>query len=161
MTTTFIIRERMDSDTAALAEVFQRSIREVASRDYRPAQIDAWARFAEETADWKDRMHTRLVWVAEEQGRPIGFIQFELPDHIDLTYVHPEHQRKGVATALLAKVEEAARQNGIKLLKVEASITSRPFFEARGFQTIAPQIVLARGEEFLNYRMEKWLKGEE
>src|SRR5437868_14223102 len=157
MTRSLIIRERMESDSAALAEIFRRSIREVASRDYRPSQIEAWAQFAEENTAWDERMRTRLVWVAEEQGQPIGFIQFELPDHIDLTYVHPEHQRKGVATALLAAVEEFARLSGVKLLHVEASITSRPFFETCGFGVIAPQIVTARGEDFLNYRMEKWL----
>jgi putative acetyltransferase len=157
MTRHFIIRERMPSDGAAIADIFRRSVREVASRDYRPSQIEAWARFAEENAAWDERMHNRLVWVAETDGRPIGFIQFELPDHIDLTYVHPEHQRKGVATALVVAVEEFARQTGVKLLHVEASITSRPFFEACGFEVIAPQIVTARGEDFLNYRMEKWL----
>src|SRR5437764_15445949 len=158
MTRSFIIRERMESDSAALAEIFRRSIREVASRDYRPSQIEAWTRFAEENTAWDERMRNRLVWVAEEQGQPIGFIQFELPDHIDLTYVHPEHQRKGVATALLAAVEEMARQSGVKLLKVEASITSQPFFAERGFETVSPQIVTAHGLEFLNYRVEKWLK---
>ena len=158
MTGHFIIRTRSESDTDALVEIFRRSIRETASRDYRPEQIEAWARFADENTAWDERMNTRLVWVAEEQGKPIGFIQLELPDHIDLTYVHPEHQRKGVATALLAAVEEMARQNGVKLLKVEASITSQPFFAERGFETISPQIVTAHGLEFLNYRMEKWLK---
>jgi putative acetyltransferase len=158
MTRAFIIRQRIEGDSAALAEIFRRSIQEVASRDYRPAQIEAWSRFADENTAWDRRLRTRLVWVAEEQGQPIGFIQLELPDHIDLIYVHPAHMRKGVATALLATVEEAARRNGINLLNVEASITSRPFFEARGFETISPQIVTARGEDFLNYRMEKWLR---
>ena len=157
MSRVFTIRERRDSDGPALAEIFRRSVREVASRDYRPAQIEAWTKFVEETTAWDERMRDRLVWVAEEAGQPIGFIQFEAPDHIDLTYVHPEHQRKGVATALLARLELAARSHGAKLLKVEASITSRPFFEARGFATTTPQIVTARGEEFLNYRMEKSL----
>jgi putative acetyltransferase len=43
-------------------------------------------------------------------------------------------------------------------LYVEASITSRPFFVARGFQIIAPQVVAVHGQEFLNYRMEKRLE---
>ncbi len=86
-----------------------------------------------------------------------GFIQFDPPDHIDLTYVHPAHQRQGVATALLATVEAAAQVNGVKALHLEASITSRPFFAARGFETITPQLVSVAGQEFLNYRMAKKL----
>jgi putative acetyltransferase len=157
MTAKIIVRPRMDDDAPALVEIFRRSIREVASRHYRPAQIEAWVRFADETAAWHQRMRSRQVWVAETDGKPLGFIQFEPPDHIDLTYVHPEHQRCGVASALVATVESAARANGVAALLVEASITSRPFFAARGFEIIAPQIVTARGQDFLNYRMRKKL----
>ncbi len=74
-----------------------------------------------------------------------------------MTYVHPECQRNGVASALLATLEAEARRRGVALLNVEASVTSRPFFEARGFEVITPQIVSARGEDFLNYRMSKRL----
>ena len=74
-----------------------------------------------------------------------------------MTYVHPDCQRMGVASALLAALEAEARRHGVALLNVEASITSRPFFAARGFDVIAPQIVMARGQEFLNYRMFKRL----
>jgi putative acetyltransferase len=157
MSNRFVIRKRIESDSAALAEIFRRSIREVASRDYRPTQIEAWVRFAESSTAWEDRMRARQVWVAVDDGQPIGFIQFDPPDHIDLTYVHPEHQRQGVATALLSVLEVAARAKGVTVLYVEASITSRPFFAAQGFQTVAPQIVTANGQEFLNYRMEKRL----
>ena len=158
MSERYLIRSLAESDIPALTEIFQRSIREVASRDYRPAQIEAWTRFAEESAAWEESMSLREVWVAEQAGKPIGFIQFEPPDHIDLTYVHPEHQRRGVATALLAKVEARARETGAPALHLEASITSRPFFAARGFEVVAPQIVTARGQDFLNYRMMKRLR---
>lgn len=153
----FNIRPAMDDDAPALVEIFRRSIREIASQHYRPAQIEAWVRFADEADAWRQRMRSRDVWVAETNGKPLGFIQFEPPDHIDLTYVHPEHQRCGVASALLEKIETVARTNGVPALNVEASITSRPFFAARGFEIIAPQIVTARGQEFLNYRMRKVL----
>ena len=158
MTNGFIVRDRMESDDADLAEIYRRSIREVASRDYRPAQVEAWVRFAEDRAAWQERLRARRVWVAVEDYRPIGFLQFDPPDHIDLTYVHPARQRLGVATALLSAVEVEAREKRITVLYVEASITSRPFFVARGFQVIAPQIVTVHGQEFLNYRMEKRLE---
>ena len=157
MSAAFTIRPWRESDTSALGEVFRRSVREVASRDYRPAQVEAWVQAPGEIETWNTRMRNRVVFVAEDQGRSIGFIQYDPPDHIDMTYVHPEYQRQGVASALLAALEDEARKRGVTLLNVEASITSRPFFVARGYEVITPQIVTARGEDFLNYRMSKTL----
>ena len=152
-----VIRRWAEADTETLAEIFRRSVREVASRDYRPAQIEAWAAAPGETSAWNERMRKRIVFVAEHDGSPIGFIQYEPPDHIDMTYVHPEWQRRGVASALLAALEAEARKRNVALLNVEASITSRPFFQSRGYEIITPQIVTARGQDFLNYRMSKRL----
>jgi putative acetyltransferase len=161
--TGFFIRPWREADTEELGEVFRASVREVASRDYRRAQIEAWVKAPGEIGTWTERMRNRVTFVAQEgvageESRLIGFIQYEPPDHIDMTYVRPDAQRKGVASALLAALEAEARRNGVRLLNVEASITSRPFFEARGFEVITPQIVTARGEDFLNYRMSKRLE---
>lgn len=46
---------------------------------------------------------------------------------------------------------------GLARLFTEAGITARPFFEARGFVVLAPQVVTCRGVEFVNYRMERVL----
>jgi GNAT superfamily N-acetyltransferase len=54
-----------------------------------------------------------------------------------LMYVHPAHQDKGVASALLEPVESFARRHRLAQLSTEASITARPFFEHRGFRLIA------------------------
>jgi putative acetyltransferase len=153
----FVIRPWTPEDTDALADLFRRSVREVASRDYRPAQIEAWAAAPGNAQEWTERMRKRVVFVADEAGQAIGFIQYEPPDHIDMTYVHPQRQRMGVASALLAEVEEKARKRGVGLLNVEASITSRPFFEARGYEVLTPQVVTVRDQDFLNYRMAKRL----
>jgi putative acetyltransferase len=153
----FVIRPWTPEDTDALAELFRRSVRQVSSHDYRPAQIEAWAAAPGNAHEWTERMRKRVVFVADEAGRPIGFIQYEPPDHIDMTYVDPERQRMGVASALLAEVEAEARRRGVGLLNVEASITSRPFFEARGYEVLTPQVVTVRDQDFLNYRMAKRL----
>ena len=129
----------------------------MASRDYRPEQIEAWEAAPGDASVWTERMRKRVVFVAEAEGRPIGFIQYEPPDHIDMTYVHPDWQRKGVASALLSALEAEAKSRGEAVLNVEASITSKPFFAARGYEAILPQIVTARGVDFLNYRMSKRL----
>lgn len=157
MTDEVLIRRWRETDTEELADVFRRSVREVASRDYRPAQIEAWAAAPGETSTWNERMRNRVVFVAEHETHLLGFIQYEPPDHIDMTYVHPDWQRRGVASQLLAALETEARHGYVRVLNVEASITSRPFFQAHGYEVLTPQIVTARGQDFLNYRMSKKL----
>ena len=60
---------------------------------------------------------------------------------------------------MLAEVVAEARRLGLVRLLVEASITARPFFESQGFVMLAPQVVVCRGVEFVNYRMERMLAG--
>jgi putative acetyltransferase len=54
-------------------------------------------------------------------------------------------------------METEARRRGIVRLFTEASITARPFFEHSGFSLIAEQVVVCRGVEFVNFRMDKHL----
>ncbi len=149
----FRIRRAIPAEYALLAEIFRMSVREVAARDYSPAQIDAWT--AAEP-DWNAQ--EALVFVAEDSGTPIGFAEYELPDCVGMTYVHPQYIKKGAGRALLAALEAEAVRRGVDVLNVEASITSRPFFQACGFAVITPQIVRVRGEDFLNYRMTKQIR---
>ncbi|HTX06424.1 MAG TPA: GNAT family N-acetyltransferase, partial [Steroidobacteraceae bacterium] len=90
--------------------------------------------------------------------RIAGFSDLEADGHIDLLYVHPDFQRRGVARALLEHIESAARERSLLRLYTEASITARPVFEARGFRVIAPRTVTVGGESMINYRMEKGLE---
>ena len=105
-----------------------------------------------------ERRASRPTWVAEIDGRIAGFTDLEPDGHVDMMYVHPDFKGRGVATALMATVEEAAAAQKLGRLYTEASITAKPFFEKKGFRVIAPQIVHVRGQDLVNYRMEKSLR---
>ena len=77
-----------------------------------------------------------------------------------MMFVDPAHQGRGVARMLLAYIETRAQDQGIGRLFTEASITARPFFEKCGFDLIAEQEVLLRGQTFTNFRMVKTLNSE-
>ena len=150
-----IVRAYRPEDRDAVINVIVRAIRESAIRDYSRAQINAWAavdRNAWSVAD------DRLLWVAVVDGLVVGFTDLELSGHLDRMYVHPEHEGRGVASALLNRLEEAARYKGLARLFTEASITARPFFERRGFELLTAQVVEFRGEKFKNFQMEKHLR---
>lgn len=133
-------------------------MRDIASHDYTAQQIRAWASCIVDERQFGQRCESKPTWVAEVDGRIAGFSDLDPDGHIDMLYVHPDCQRRGVARALLQHVEEAARATGLRRLYTEASITARPVFETMGFRTIVPQTVTVRGESMTNYRMEKRLE---
>jgi putative acetyltransferase len=153
---TLSIRPYRPDDLDAVIRIFLTAIRETAAKDYDRAQIDAWAQADRDM--WAKRRLSRPTWVAVVGAKPVGFTDLEPDGHLDMMFVHPAHQHTGVATALLERVEAAARAQGLSRLFTEASITARPFFERRGFRLLAAQVVSVRGQALANYRMEKPLR---
>lgn len=153
--TAALVRAYQPEDRDALINVFARAIRESAIRDYSPAQVEAWS--AVDRANAWSAVGDRLIWVAVAGASVVGFTDLEPSGHLDHMYVHPEHEGRGIASALLTCLEAAARRKDLVRLFTEASITARPFFERRGFKVLTAQVVEFRGEKFKNYRMEKLL----
>ncbi|MGH6827313.1 MAG: GNAT family N-acetyltransferase, partial [Rhizomicrobium sp.] len=120
-----------------------------------PEQIMAWA------PDDIDRQTTAIrnlakpTWVAEVEKLLVGFADLEPTGHLDRLFVHADYQRQGVGSVLLSRVETAAKERGLKRLSSEVSITALAFFTHRDFRIVCPQTVTVRGQQFLNYRMEK------
>lgn len=144
-----LIREYRDGDFSTLCQIFQRAVRQTASQHYSPAQVNAWAQVDE--TRWRQKMADSRVLVALLDDTPVGFVT-AVDHYIDLLFVDPSYSRQGIASALL-KALFAALPTGT--LTVEASITARTCFARLGFVVVAEQEVEARGERFVNYRMEK------
>jgi putative acetyltransferase len=149
------IRAYRAADLDAVIAIFLGAVTQVASRDYTPLQIAAWARADREA--WSRTRLSRPTWVAVVGGAVAGFTDLEPNGHLDMMYVHPERQGVGVATALLETVELAARRQALSRLFTEASLTALPFFERRGFSVVAPRLAIVRGQGLRNFKMEKFL----
>ena len=149
------VRDYLPTDLDAVIAIFLGAIREIASKDYDRAQVDAWAQV--DRAGWAERRLSRPTWVAVRDQTLVGFTDLEPDGHLDMMFVHPAYQRIGIASLLLETVETAARDQGIPRLFTEASITARPFFEKRGFSLLAAQRVEKRGQTLTNFRMQKIL----
>jgi putative acetyltransferase len=155
-----VIRSYEAADAASLVDLYRASVRSIAARDYNQSQVRAWAPDVIDEEKFGQRCESKSTWVAKIEDRIVGFSDLEPNGHVDMLYVHPDFQRRGVARALLQHVEKAARGMDLRRLHAEASLTARPAFEAMGFRVIAPQTVTFRGEAFTNYRMEKRLDPE-
>ncbi len=150
-----IIRDYVPADVDALIDLFRQAVRRTAIRDYSEAQVKAWAPDEVERERWVERRSSRPTWVAEIDGRIAGFADLEPDGHVDMMYVHPDFNGRGVANALFARIEAAAAELKLWRLYTEASITAKPFFEKKGFRVISAQTVHVRGQDLVNYRMEK------
>jgi N-acetylglutamate synthase-like GNAT family acetyltransferase len=150
-----LIREFDISDTEEIMQFFYDTVHRINIRDYSSEQVDAWAPKDMDYAQWSDRLQSRMTYVAEEEGKVIGFAELEKTGHIGCFYCHADYQSMGVGTQLLNQIQLKAKKLGLQKLLTEASITARLFFERRGFRVITPQEVERRGMKFINYVMEK------
>jgi putative acetyltransferase len=151
------IRDYQASDCEALAGIFTRAVRQIARRDYSPAQIAAWAPQTHDMDAFGARRIARPTFVAEYKKQVAGFTDLDGEGHIDMFYVDPDFQRRGVGSAMLRFVTERAQAERCKRLFGEVSITARPVFERHGFKVLAYQTVETNGQALGNYRMEKLL----
>ena len=151
------IRRARIGEARLIGNLFRDTVRAVNRRDYSQAQVEAWAPEAVEQDHWVARIERMYFIVAMLDGELAGFAGLIGMDDLDLMYVSKDHQRRGVASALLDDIEREARSRGSHRLATEASLTARPFMERRGFKVVAEQQVPHNGQVFTNFVMEKRL----
>ena len=151
-----ILRAYRPSDLPEILELFYDTVHTVNAGDYTAEQLDAWADGAPDTEEWGRTLSEHTALAAVEDGKLAGFGDMASPGFLDRLYVHRDYQRRGIASALCAALEEAAE--GDRMV-THASITARPFFEARGYRVLRAQSVVRHGVPLTNYVMEKRLPG--
>lgn len=91
----------------------------------------------------------------QEDDQIIGFADISYEGYLDRLYIHTNYQRKGIASALLKKLENEAIKHKLTQITTEASITAKPFFLKKGFYIVKEQMVEIRDKKLRNYLMEK------
>lgn len=150
------IRPYREMDAAALAAVFERAVRTIASGDYSPAQIQAWIGTIPREAHFRKKMADgRRCWVAiDKSDRATAFVDLEANGHIEFLFADPAVAGRGVTTDLLDALEEAARDDNVSRLWVEASEPARRFFLKRGYSVLQRREFEIGGVPIHNYAME-------
>jgi putative acetyltransferase len=147
-----VVRRYVATDLQSLVEIFVRAVHEGARAEYTLEQREGWAPRSQDLVAWGRRLESGGAFVCELGQRPIGFVRVGGAGLVDLLFVHPEFQRKGVGRALLEQVISYA---GDVELKANVSLTARPLFEKVGFVVVAAQEV-ARGQVLLGqFRMRR------
>ena len=144
-------------DTEQIARLFHNTVRKVNIKDYSERQVIAWSPKDVYFRDWQTVCSSRYTYIAEEDGKIIGFGELEPNGHIDCLYVHYQRQRQGVGSKIYRAIETQARELNLIRLFTEASITAKAFFISQGFKVIQQQQVICRQEKFINYLVVKIL----
>ena len=153
------IRPYESHDAAGVADVFYRSVREVALSDYTADQVKAWVpeRWDAEQEHRRSGDGRLVLVAADGSGQVVAFIDLEPDGHIDRLFCAPEAAGRGIASQLYDRIETAAREQGLTRLFTEASELARRFFERKGFLVVERQDMILRGVPIHNYRMAKTL----
>ncbi|MBS0426093.1 MAG: GNAT family N-acetyltransferase [Proteobacteria bacterium] len=151
------IRRFRWGDEAALFGVYFSAIHDIASRDYTPEQVQAWAPADLDTELWRDRMRGIRPFVAEIDDRVVGYADVQPSGHIDHFFVSGAHQRRGIGAALMARIHEEARSLGLSELTSDVSETAEPFFAHYRFEVVERRFPVLRGVTLENALMRKVL----
>jgi putative acetyltransferase len=150
------IRPVKRADVPQIARLYYETVHRVNARDYGPEQIAAWAPRVYTDAFWLQRFRRYRVFVAEEEGKAVGFAELAPDDGaVDCFYVHHAHKGRGVGAALMGRIEREARRRGATRLIADASLTAEPFFRRMGFRVVRRQVKIYRNRAFKQAAMEK------
>jgi putative acetyltransferase len=153
-----IIRKFQPTDLEAILQLFYDVVHTIGAKYYDSEQVNAWAsKDSLEKDKWLQSLTANIAYVAEDNGKIMGFGDMTQTGYIDRLYVHKNYQGRGAALAIFRKLEEEARRLGIAELTTEASIMAKPLAERQGFEVIQEQCKIHKGVEFINYFMRKKL----
>jgi putative acetyltransferase len=147
------LRPYAAQDAGALAGIFFDAVRIGAAPKYTAAELAAWAPERPSADKWAARLAGLWTVVAEDGGRPVGFMSLADSGYLDLAYVAPDRRGQGVADALWLSLLAEARARGLPRLTTEASRMARPFFLRHSWQVESSQQVERHGVAIENFRM--------
>lgn len=149
-----VLRGYVESDLEEIAELFYNTVHSICNRDYTKEQLEVWATGKIDKETWHQSFWNHETMVAILENKIVGFGDLD-GAYIDRLYVHKDYQNIGIATEIVDKLEQLARDNKETIITVHASITARPFFEKRGYTIVKEQQVERQGIHLTNYVMEK------
>ncbi len=147
------IREFQLGDEADLHVVFRSAVHEIASKDYTPEQIEAWAPASFDSEVWAKRMQGIHPFVVEHNAKLVAYADVQPTGYIDHFFVSGPFARTGIGTLLMNRIHETASARGIEVLTSDVSRTAQPFFARFGFIVNEQKASVVRGVTVKNALM--------
>ncbi|WP_255150964.1 GNAT family N-acetyltransferase [Halorarius halobius] len=151
------VRVATSEDAEALPDLHSAAVEAFGHGHYTDEQVDDWAKRGERSADdypvGEAGEHFTVCVVRpedtprdtrtatdgsrERRGAVAGFGHLAIEERaVHAVYVHPDHARAGVGSALLAELEGFARGQGIEALSLQSSLNAVGFYERSGYERV-------------------------
>ncbi len=153
------IRKYRQGDGKELRSLQIDTIKSINSKDYSPAQINFWLSPKNMDLDnYLKNLERNLTYVALIDGIIVGFGDLNENGEIKRLYTHKDYQRKGIASAILSRLEEEAKSRGYEEISLESTISAKRFYESKGFVCLNKKVETVQGIEHVGFNMKKKLK---
>lgn len=146
------IRKFRPQDGEAVSNIIRDNLIKINSKDYSQSVIDYMCELYTPTY-LRQISNKRKIYVAINNEVVVGTASID-NDTIYTVFVDTQYHRKGIAKKLINLFEEIVDNNGIRLLKVQASITSQKFYEKLGYSKVGEEESDQYGKSII---MEKYL----
>jgi N-acetylglutamate synthase-like GNAT family acetyltransferase len=128
------LRIALEIDAEEVSTIIRSALRETNAKDYSRDIIERIAKNFDPAAVL-ELIRKRTVFVAVLGQRIVGTASLNR-SVVQTVFVAPEVQARGIGKQLMARVESAAREAGISVLKVPSSVTAEPFYSKLGFTDV-------------------------
>ena len=151
------IRKLLDDEYEKVIELIYECVHAVCRCDYTDAELFAWAPEKFDTNRFRAALDGCFNIVMIHREKIIGFLSMESDGYINRLYTHKNFLRQGIATKLLAKAEEYAKEHKVYELRLDSSKTAEPFYIKHGFTESGVSVSKHNGVIFRNKIMKKYL----
>lgn len=155
MSNSILIRRCVEGEESALFDVYYSAIHLIASRNYTTEQVLAWAPRDLDATLWREKMRSIKPFVAELDGKLVGYADVQPNGYIDHFFVSGTHPRMGIGSLLMRHILSQAQELEIATLTSDVSRTAQSFFEAFGFVVVEQRSPVLRGVTIPNALMRR------
>ena len=130
------IRLAMNEDIAPAVDLAWRTFVKYDAPDYGAEHTERMRKAIEDRLNDLSIYNQRLLVVALVDGKVVGMIETYGTNRISLLFVDSEHQRKGIATAMMSKIASELKVRGYDKIVLNSSPHGLPFYKHFGFVVV-------------------------
>jgi GNAT superfamily N-acetyltransferase len=152
------IREFQRADLPAVKLLIHRTIALCYPGHYGPEAVRFFTNYHNEEAILRDA-EAGCTIVLDKAGRILGTGTL-VSDEIKRVFVDPLFQKLGFGRRIMQHLEEAAALRGVEIVRLDASLPSKPFYDGLGYTTVEAAFLPVENDRRLDFfKMQKTLGG--